>query len=385
MVMTLLRFQDSHGKSGQSHRSSSEGEPALLLEGRFAQQLAYERKRCERSQRSILLLVLETRCLHHPAQIEFPLVRIASILAPALRSTDSIGWHKTNATLGVIITEIASSARQTALDAIFTKIGRLLRKCVPEDQLDQLSLSFHFFPDNWGEKEDGGGSCNPALYPDAVSIQHDRRLTLGMKRSMDILLSSLLLILCSPLLPLIAIAIKSTSHGPILFVQQRVGKCGHFFPFLKFRSMKVNNDCSQHRDFVHSFIAGDRSSLETLQTSATVYKIRDDHRVTTVGRFLRRTSLDELPQLVNVLLGQMSLVGPRPPLPYELAAYQTWHRGRLLNLKPGMTGLWQVKGRSHVRFDDMVRMDLQYAEHWSLWLDLRILLATPKAVLRGAY
>ena len=119
------------------------------------------------------------------------------------------------------------------------------------------------------------------------------------------------------------------------------------------------------------------------QSHDGIYKIKNDRRITRVGRFLRRTSLDELPQLVNVLKGEMSLVGPRPAIPYELAAYQAWHRRRVLQAKPGITGLWQVAGRSRVRFDEMVRMDLRYATSWTPWLDIKILLLTPLAVLRG--
>jgi lipopolysaccharide/colanic/teichoic acid biosynthesis glycosyltransferase len=115
-----------------------------------------------------------------------------------------------------------------------------------------------------------------------------------------------------------------------------------------------------------------------------VYKIQDDPRVTRVGKFLRKTSLDELPQLINVLKGEMSLVGPRPPIPYELEAYQIWHRRRVLEAQPGITGLWQVNGRSRIKFDDMVRLDLQYARTWSVWLDIKILWQTPRAVLFGA-
>jgi lipopolysaccharide/colanic/teichoic acid biosynthesis glycosyltransferase len=116
----------------------------------------------------------------------------------------------------------------------------------------------------------------------------------------------------------------------------------------------------------------------------TVYKLTGDKRITPIGRFLRKTSLDELPQFLNVLRGDMSLVGPRPPIPYELAAYQTWHRRRLLEVKPGITGLWQVSGRSTVDFDAMVRLDLKYATSWSPWLDIKILLRTPIAVVRGS-
>jgi lipopolysaccharide/colanic/teichoic acid biosynthesis glycosyltransferase len=118
-----------------------------------------------------------------------------------------------------------------------------------------------------------------------------------------------------------------------------------------------------------------------------VYKITEDSRVTPVGRFLRKTSLDELPQFLNVFRGEMSLVGPRPPIDYELDAYDIWHRRRVLEVRPGITGLWQVNGRSSLRFDDMVRLDLKYAEAWSLWLDFKILLQTPRAVFsrEGAY
>jgi len=114
-----------------------------------------------------------------------------------------------------------------------------------------------------------------------------------------------------------------------------------------------------------------------------IYKIKDDPRVTPIGRFLRKTSLDELPQFFNVLKGEMSLVGPRPPIPYEVEAYETWHRRRFLEAKPGITGLWQVEGRSKLKFDEMVRLDLKYAKTWSPWLDIKILLRTPTVVLRG--
>ena len=143
--------------------------------------------------------------------------------------------------------------------------------------------------------------------------------------------------------------------------------------------MYVNNDSTMHKDFVTRLINGETSSSDT----PGVYKITNDPRVTPFGRFLRKTSLDELPQLLNVLKGEMSLVGPRPPLPYELEHYDVWHRRRILEIRPGLTGLWQVSGRSRTNFDDMVRLDLKYAAQWSLWLDLKICLQTPKAVIFG--
>jgi lipopolysaccharide/colanic/teichoic acid biosynthesis glycosyltransferase len=138
-----------------------------------------------------------------------------------------------------------------------------------------------------------------------------------------------------------------------------------------------------HQDYMKRFIAGDIVVKEPAGEGRTVYKLTKDPRLTSIGAFLRRSSLDELPQLFNILRGDMSLVGPRPPIPYEVKSYRAWHRRRLWSVKPGLTGLWQVTGRSSVSFDEMVRLDLRYAKSWSLWLDTKILLKTPLAVLGG--
>jgi lipopolysaccharide/colanic/teichoic acid biosynthesis glycosyltransferase len=199
---------------------------------------------------------------------------------------------------------------------------------------------------------------------------------------MDVVGSGLAIVLASPLLCVIALLVKLTSKGPVLFKQQRLGQFGNSFTFFKFRSMYVNNDLKIHQDFMKQLISGDYDG-QADATSKPVYKMKNDPRVTRIGRFLRRTSLDELPQFFNVLKGDMSLVGPRPPLEYEYEEYDVWHRRRVLEIKPGITGLWQVRGRSRVRFDDMVRLDLQYARGWSLWLDVQILAETPRAVLLG--
>jgi lipopolysaccharide/colanic/teichoic acid biosynthesis glycosyltransferase len=177
----------------------------------------------------------------------------------------------------------------------------------------------------------------------------------------------------------IAAAIKLTSKGPILFEQKRVGQYGKSFVFLKFRSMYVNNDASVHKEYVRQLIAG-QAERKSSENGGGVFKITNDSRVTRIGAFLRRTSLDELPQFINVLRGEMSLVGPRPAIAYEVEAYDIWHRNRVLEAKPGITGLWQVTGRSKVTFDEMVRLDLRYAKSWSPWMDLIILLRTPAAV-----
>ena len=147
--------------------------------------------------------------------------------------------------------------------------------------------------------------------------------------------------------------------------------------------MYTNNDSRIHQEFIQQFIAGQAGTNKIEPGKTGVYKITNDPRITAVGRFLRKTSLDEFPQFWNVLRGEMSLVGPRPPVPYEFQVYDTWHRRRVLEVKPGVTGLWQVSGRSRMSFDDMVRLDLRYSQCWSLGLDLRILMATPRAVLGG--
>jgi exopolysaccharide biosynthesis polyprenyl glycosylphosphotransferase len=196
----------------------------------------------------------------------------------------------------------------------------------------------------------------------------------GVKRSMDIIGASLILALGAPIWLMIALAIKLDSAGPVLYKQERMGYRGDPFSFLKFRSMQTNADQlleqmrAQHAD------------------RGVIFKDRDDPRRTRVGRFIRRTSLDEIPNFINVLRGEMSLVGPRPPLPNEFAHYEDWEKARL-EVVPGITGLWQVRGRSDIDFDEMVLMDLYYIENWSLRLDIQILLQTIPAVLlsRGAY
>jgi len=199
-------------------------------------------------------------------------------------------------------------------------------------------------------------------------------LNLAIKRAMDVAIAGLGLILALPLMLLIALAIRLDSPGPVLFRQQRVGKGGQLFTMYKFRSMVEGADAI-------------REELSLLRgVDARRFKLRDDPRVTRLGRFLRRTSLDELPQLYNVLRGEMSLVGPRPALPEEYARYQEWHKKRL-EVLPGITGLWQISGRSEIPFDEMVLLDIYYAENWSPGLDLRILLQTIPKVLfgEGAY
>ena len=203
-----------------------------------------------------------------------------------------------------------------------------------------------------------------------------------VKRLSDIGISVIALIFTAPLLAIIAIWIKLDSKGSVFFKQERVGMDGRVFLCYKFRSMHADADERLHREAYERNIAGDESA-NAGDIHAPVYgKVKNDPRVTRIGRFLRRSSLDELPQLFNVLFGDMSVVGPRPPIPYEVEAYEPWQRKRL-DMKPGITGLWQVSGRNRLTFEEMVRTDLFYIENWSLWLDLKIILLTLPAVWRG--
>jgi len=200
-----------------------------------------------------------------------------------------------------------------------------------------------------------------------------------VKRVLDVLGATVGLVLCAPLLVVVALAVKLDSRGPVLYRQQRVGENGQPFTMLKFRTMQAGADTRLHQAHVARLIT---ENLPSAAGEGSSLKLAGDPRITRVGAILRKTSLDELPQLLNVLTGEMSLVGPRPPLAYEVALYQDWHKRRLA-APPGMTGLWQVRGRNRVNFDEMVRMDLHYIDQQSVWLDLQLLIQTPLAVVTG--
>jgi lipopolysaccharide/colanic/teichoic acid biosynthesis glycosyltransferase len=234
-------------------------------------------------------------------------------------------------------------------------------------------LSFHVFPEDW-ENDNPDGPISSTLRLALDAERNRQKTALGIKRLVDIAGSLAVITLFLPLFLIVALAVKLTSKGPVLFRQVRLGRYGRKFTFLKFRSMYVNNDHSIHEQYVKRFIAGPAESECSTATRQNVYKLTADPRVTPVGRFLRKTSLDELPQFFNVLRGDMSLVGPRPPVPYEFKCYDVWHRTRVFEVKPGITGLWQVTGRSKTSFDDLVRLDLAYAKTWSISLDIKILL-----------
>lgn len=367
-----LTYSDNHGGR-------------VFDENAFRTVLSWERKRVERSERGFLLMLVGVESLAHANGGGGLLPSVFPALAGAMRETDVAGWYCEGTTLGVIFVELPRAKGSESEMLIRAKVMDELRAHLSPEHFNHLRFSFHFFPEDWTQAS-GGGAIDAKLYPDLLDRNEDQKWSRSVKRTLDIVGSALALAVLSPLLAAVAILIKLTSKGPILFRQERVGWYGSRFVLLKFRSMQCSNDPGIHREYVKRFIAG-QTEAPPNANDKVVYKIQDDPRVTLVGRFLRRTSLDELPQFVNVLKGEMSLVGPRPPIPYELETYRLWHRRRVLDAKPGITGLWQVNGRSRIKFDEMVRLDLRYAKTWSLWTDLRILLRTPRAALfcEGAY
>ncbi|CAN5410254.1 sugar transferase [soil metagenome] len=203
-----------------------------------------------------------------------------------------------------------------------------------------------------------------------------------LKRLSDLAIATVAAVVTLPFWLLTAILIKVDSKGPVMFKQERVGMDGRLFLCYKFRTMIADSDESLHRKMYKKNIVG-LPEANAGGDDAPVYgKVKNDPRITRAGKWLRRTSLDELPQILNVLRGEMSIVGPRPPIPYEVEEYDIWHRKRL-DMKPGMTGLWQVSGRNRLTFEEMVKVDLFYIENWTLFLDIKIIFLTIPAVFRG--
>jgi lipopolysaccharide/colanic/teichoic acid biosynthesis glycosyltransferase len=353
----------------------------VLQEETFHAMLTHERRRAERSRKPFVLMLIESLATHKNGEASNFAQQLTSVVSNATRETDLVGWYESGRILAVLFTEISLEEKTPITDLLRSKVVAALRNDLGLKLTSKLAITVHMFPESW-DKDRPDRVADIKLYPD-ISTKEKKRLPVVIKRGMDILGSGLLLLILSPILAMIALAIKLTSKGSVIFEQERLGQFGTKFMCLKFRTMYADNDPKIHREYVQRFIAGKTKHAPTNATEPVVYKITNDPRVTPIGKFLRKTSLDEFPQFWNVLRGEMSLVGPRPPVPYEFEVYDFWHRRRVLEVKPGVTGLWQVNGRSRTCFDDMVRLDLRYSQTWSLWLDLKILLATPFAVFVG--
>jgi len=347
----------------------------ILSEQVFMHLLRLERRRTERSGNPFILVLVKGADFQstEPAK----LVRsISTAIASCTRETDVLGWYEQDHTLAILMTELGG-ADANATEVIARKIIGALRKAVCPEELARIYLQVRVYPQAAGTK--GDGEREDLIYRDLCADGGSGRSDQTLKRALDLVGSATALILLFPVFLIIALLIKLTSKGPVFFCQKRVGRYGRLFDFFKFRSMYPDNDPAIHQAYVTKLIAG----ADGVKQGNGTYKLVDDPRITPLGRFLRKTSLDELPQFVNVLRGDMSLVGPRPPVPYEYECYRLWHKRRVLEIQPGLTGLWQIKGRSRTTFDEMVRMDIRYAESRSLLQDIWIILQTPIAMFTG--
>jgi len=361
------------------------GESDFHPEPIFDRMIYLERKRTERSRRPFLLILFNMEGILAGPDEDHLVRSIENGLSACLRETDIKGWYEQGKVIGIILTEMGS-IDEIAKGKVFLKIQNRLTEEIGAEAVEKIKVSYHVYPESYNGNGKDREWFNSRFYPEVTKKTLPQRFPLFVKRGLDLLGSIAGLLVLSPVFLVIALGVKLTSKGPVLFRQERVGQGGKTFTFLKFRSMYVNCDESAHKEYVTKLII---SGNETPPAGGdpqkpAVYKLTNDRRITPVGRILRKTSLDEIPQFINVLKGEMSLVGPRPPIPYECEIYDLWHRRRLLAVKPGITGLWQVEGRSRRTFDEMVRLDLKYIGEWSLWLDLKILLKTPWVMVSGA-
>ena len=347
-----------------------------LAEDLFRSVLLRERHCADRFGRPIALFLLSSdRAL--PGGTGWR--RLLEALRASTRETDVVGWFSRDSVIGVVVPDLEADEAEAAAAAIEARLRSALAARVGATALAGISLRRHVYSHPSVLQSDEVWPAEPVA---GGAFEEHRRTTFEVfKRALDIAGSALLLALLSPLMLAVAVLIKVKSPGPVLFRQERVGQRGRRFIVLKFRTMLANADDSLHQAFAADFIAG--GGEFTAPNGERLFKRPNDPRVTPFGRMLRRTSLDELPQLWNVLRGDMSMVGPRPPIPYEVERYQPWHWRRVMEAKPGLTGLWQVEGRSRTNFDGMVRLDLRYVRTRSFANDLRILLATPRAVITG--
>jgi lipopolysaccharide/colanic/teichoic acid biosynthesis glycosyltransferase len=363
-------------RSGIRSRGKWQGLPLVVEEGLFRDALIREQKRADRFDQPFVLVLVSPRAGRSCDAATW--LAVIEALTVAKRDTDVLGWFTRGSLIGVIVPEIDVNDSNFILD-VESRVQTALARRLDAETRDDFSVRLHMHAPPTpatSETRDADSVLN------SLHLSPAARVRSFLKRALDIAASALLLFVLSPVLILLAALVKLKSPGPVFFRQSRVGEHGRPFTMLKFRTMRVNADSAIHKEFVSQLINGSSPAGGDGAKEAP-FKIVNDPRVTSIGHLLRKTSLDELPQLWNVLRGDMSLVGPRPPLPYEVEQYKPWHYRRVLEAKPGITGLWQVSGRSRTTFDDMVRLDLRYAKNQSAWADIRILLATPRAVISG--
>jgi lipopolysaccharide/colanic/teichoic acid biosynthesis glycosyltransferase len=376
MKAAVLETPINRVPTGPSRSENETWTREFMGETAFLTNLCQERTRAERSGRKFALMLVDGG---HTLAFgkEFVTIRkFTSALLNCTRKIDVVGWYETNSIAGILLTEFGEGNPQDALRLVDMRVREILTNELPILAQNRLRISFHIFPEEWNF-EDPYFAPDKKLHPDLPAQERSDRAKRVVKRAIDVAGSAFALIALAPIFLVIAALIKLTSKGPVFFRQQRIGQYGVPFTFLKFRSMHTQAKTDLHEEYVKKFISGSANSAD----NDGLFKMKNDPRVTQIGKFLRKTSLDELPQFINVLRGEMSLVGPRPPILYELKSYNQWHLRRVLVARPGITGLWQVNGRSRTRFDEMVRLDLRYAAEQSTWLDLQIMAKTPLAML----
>lgn len=356
-------------------------EYSFYPEDYFRGMLLMERKRSERSRKPFMLMLLNLSKLS-PGGVKVKVIKkLIKTLNTSTREIDIKGWYKLNLVMGILFTEFDGISNESLINKIETN----LKETLTPEQFDLITIVCHTFPEDDQKEEKKTVEKNAVLYNSGSSDDMVKRISQLCKRGIDIAGSICGILLFSPFFIWIYAAIKATSKGPVFFKQKRVGINGKTFTLLKFRTMDCSNNTDIHKDFIKQFINGNTSSQN--DAAASTFKLKDDPRITKIGKFLRKSSLDEIPQFFNVLWGDMSLVGPRPAIPYEVDEYDTWHKRRVLEVKPGITGIWQVKGRSRTDFDNMVRMDIQYIDSWSPFMDLKLIFQTPIALVtaKGAH
>ena len=337
----------------------------------FLKDLNREKRRAERTKAPLSLVLYQVD--DKTSRDARNAARLVEMLHGAKRVTDFVG-HVGRNKIAVLCPDTNEQGIKGFMQKIDLRAGDLPLAGVAATYPDQLF-------DNIANGKRTEAVFVPFLASDAMER---RESGYSLKRSLDVIGALTAICLLAPLMLVVAAIIAAGSRGPIIFKQTRVGKGGTPFTFYKFRSMVTDGDDRIHREYVAKLInEGDSAAPLAPDGKPATFKLKADPRVTRIGRLMRRTSVDELPQFLNVLKGDMSLVGPRPCIPYEAAKYQPWHLRRLMTLKPGITGIWQVEGRSRVPFNEMVRMDLRYIRECSLVMDLKILLKTLVVVVRG--
>ena len=362
-----------------------DSQTGLYNEEYFNELLALEQKKCERSKSPVFLMLADLSAFADVTERQKIARSMMEALSHAIRDTDAKGWHVDCLVIGIIFTKITSKEATSpfAPGHFVNRCLERLNSCLGVERFSRIEVSWQVFPEEFPKSTAKEGPKQKTALPVAMKKKEDQRLC-TTKRLIDVIGSVIAIVVLAPVLAGIAVWVKMSSNGPVLFRQERVGLGGKTFMLLKFRSMYTENDPTIHKEFVKNFISGGKNGNSTAGASSDgTYKIKGDPRVTPVGRILRKTSLDELPQFMNVVKGDMSLVGPRPPIIYEYEDYDLWHRRRVTDMKPGITGLWQVTGRSVTTFDEMVRTDIKYIREWSLWLDIKIILKTPLVMIKG--